>query len=111
MARFNLFDELYQPFFKSFFNEIYRYKDVTDNVEKYVKDGMLHREDGPAVIRKDGDKKIEEYWLFGEKLTKREWELKVEQINDEKLHTIYVDDHPYTVKGKRYRDILKLLQE
>ncbi|WP_247360281.1 hypothetical protein [Ralstonia pseudosolanacearum] len=39
---------------------------VVDNtIKKWMKDGLLHREDGPAVIRGSGDSKIEEYWFEG----------------------------------------------
>ena len=39
---------------------------VVDNtVRKWTKNGLLHREDGPAVIRGSGEHQVEEYWLDG----------------------------------------------
>ncbi len=39
---------------------------VVDNeVKKWMKNGLLHREDGPAVIKGSGDNRIEEYWFEG----------------------------------------------
>lgn len=41
-------------------------KCVVDNqVKKWMKNGLLHREDGPAVIRGSGDNRIEEFWFEG----------------------------------------------
>ena len=43
-----------------------RLKCVVDNqVKKFMKNGYLHREDGPAVIKGSGDNRIEEYWFEG----------------------------------------------
>lgn len=39
---------------------------VVDNtVKKWMKDGILHREDGPAVIKGIGSSQLEEYWFEG----------------------------------------------
>lgn len=39
---------------------------VVDNtVKKWMKEGRLHREDGPAVIRGVGKSRVEEYWFEG----------------------------------------------
>lgn len=39
---------------------------ISDNtVKKWMKNGLLHREDGPAVVKGSGDNKIEEYWFEG----------------------------------------------
>jgi hypothetical protein len=39
---------------------------VVDNqVKTWKKDGVLHREDGPAVVRIVAGKEVEEYWLEG----------------------------------------------
>ncbi|MCK4117669.1 hypothetical protein G7939_12635 [Ralstonia solanacearum] len=41
-------------------------KCVVDNsVKKWMKEGLLHREDGPAVIKGSGKNRIEEYWFEG----------------------------------------------
>lgn len=39
---------------------------VVDNtVKKWMKNGLLHREDGPAVIKGSGDLRVEEFWFEG----------------------------------------------
>ena len=38
----------------------------------HLKDGRLHKEDGPAVTRKESE--VERYFLDGEQLTKEEFE-------------------------------------
>ncbi|WP_155836837.1 hypothetical protein [Paraburkholderia mimosarum] len=38
---------------------------VNNTVKKWMKDGLLHREDGPAVIKGNGENRIEEYWFEG----------------------------------------------
>ncbi|MYM40154.1 hypothetical protein [Duganella qianjiadongensis] len=41
-------------------------KCVVDNtIKKWMKNGLLHREDGPAVIRGSGESRIEEFWFEG----------------------------------------------
>lgn len=43
-----------------------RLRCVVDNsVKKWTKDGLLYREDGPAVIRGSGKHQVKEYWLDG----------------------------------------------
>lgn len=41
-------------------------KCIVDNqVQRWTKNGLLHREDGPAVIRGSGKLKTEEFWFEG----------------------------------------------
>jgi hypothetical protein len=41
-------------------------KCVVDNtVKTWRKNGLLHREDGPAVIKGSGENRVEEYWFEG----------------------------------------------
>jgi hypothetical protein len=41
-------------------------KCVVDNtVKTWRKNGLLHREDGPAVVKGSGENRIEEYWFEG----------------------------------------------
>ena len=41
-------------------------KCVVDNqVQRWTKNGLLHREEGPAVIRGSGKLKTEEFWFEG----------------------------------------------
>jgi hypothetical protein len=43
-----------------------KFECVVDNtVKKWMKVGLLHREDGPAVIKGSGENRIEEYWFEG----------------------------------------------
>lgn len=38
---------------------------VDNQVREWRKNGLLHREDGPAVIKGSGDHRVEEYWFDG----------------------------------------------
>lgn len=38
---------------------------VDNSVKKWMKDGLLHREDGPAVVRGSGANQTQEYWFEG----------------------------------------------
>ena len=38
---------------------------VDNTVTEWRKNGLLHREDGPAVIRGSGAGRVEEYWFEG----------------------------------------------
>ena len=38
---------------------------VDNTVKTWRKNGLLHREDGPAVIKGSGENRIEEYWFEG----------------------------------------------
>jgi hypothetical protein len=38
---------------------------VDNSAKKWLKNGFLHREDGPAVIRGSGVNQVCEYWLNG----------------------------------------------
>jgi hypothetical protein len=41
-------------------------KCVVDNtVKTWKKNGLLHREDGPAVIKGSGENQVEEFWFEG----------------------------------------------
>ena len=41
-------------------------KCVADNqVQRWTKNGLLHREDGPALIKGGGENRIEEFWFEG----------------------------------------------
>lgn len=41
-------------------------KCVVDNqVQRWTKNGLLHREDGPALIKGGGENRIEEFWFEG----------------------------------------------
>lgn len=38
---------------------------VDNTVKTRRKNGLLHREDGPAVIKGSGENRVEEYWFEG----------------------------------------------
>ena len=38
---------------------------VDNTVKTWRKNGLLHREDGPAVIKGSGENRVEEYWFEG----------------------------------------------
>lgn len=38
---------------------------IDNRVREWRKNGLLHREDGPAVIKGSGDHLVEEYWFEG----------------------------------------------
>ena len=41
-------------------------KCVVDNqVQRWTKNGLLHREDGPALVKGSGENRIEEFWFEG----------------------------------------------
>lgn len=51
---------------------------VDENVQRWYKDGVLHREDGPAVLWVDGK---QEYWIEGKALTMEEFkELEIQKL-------------------------------
>lgn len=64
--------------------------------------GMIHRDDGPAVKYDDGR---EEYWLKGMKVSKEEFESHKQQLEDEKVHYIYLDGREYKVTGKKLKEL------
>jgi hypothetical protein len=50
-------------------------------VEKYYRDGKLHREDGPASVRRNPDgSAVEEYYLDGVKFQKDEYDAKMNPL-------------------------------
>lgn len=79
--------------FDAFFNEAFRdslltthYKDEVNGDTEYFKNGRLHNDKGPAVIKKDGTK---EYWLNGRQVTEdavlgKRKTYKIELFKDEK---------------------------
>lgn len=115
MSGLTLFSD-FDRVFDSFFTPVRNYgRTITsgtyDDGEKktwYV-NGMIHREDGPAVVYHDEGKKSE-YWLKGKLLSKRDWEDEVDRIEGEREHTVYIDGHKHTVKGKNLRKIKELLE-
>lgn len=83
------------------------------NKERHFKDGVLHRDDGPALIEYDDKGKVvkEVYYLEGEKTTKEAVEEHRQKIEDEKIHNIYLGNKAYRVNGKKLRELEKLFAE
>jgi hypothetical protein len=52
----------------------------TDGTIVYYLDGKIHNWDGPALIPQ-GNKRLAEYYLFGIKHTKEQWEEKKKDVN------------------------------
>jgi hypothetical protein len=61
---------------------------ISDNLgERWFKNGLLHREVGPAIIWSDGEK---EWWLNNEEFTREEW---LERLSEKsKLKGIFSTD-------------------
>ena len=53
---------------------------TTDGTIVYYLDGKIHNWDGPALIPQ-GNKRLAEYYLFGIKHTKDQWEEKKKDVN------------------------------
>lgn len=100
--------------FDSIFDEAFRPVDRTNysrkgNVEKHLKEGALHREDGPAVVYLDKSKE-NEWWLEGRKVTEEEVKKYVAEKEEKRQHIIYLrDGQPYRITGKQLKDIEKML--
>jgi hypothetical protein len=74
----------------------------------YYKNGMVHREDGPAVVYKKDDT-LSEYWLFGKRVSKSDFLLEKEKIDDSKIHIIYIDHEKYKITGKQLKKLKETL--
>jgi hypothetical protein len=107
----SLFDLVFGKGFEDIFRETYPLLSPTKkdyNKTVYYKDGMIHNENGPAVVYKDGK---EEYWLEGSKVTKEDVESYRQKLEDEKQHYISLDDTSYTISGKQYRELKNILKK
>jgi hypothetical protein len=51
----------------------------------YYLDGKMHNWDGPALIPQ-GNKRLAEYYLFGIKHTKEQWEEKKKDVNGQPFY-------------------------
>ena len=56
-----------------------------DGTVAYIWEGKLHNWEGPALIP-EGNKKKAEYYLFGIKHTKEQWEMKKKDVNGQPFH-------------------------
>jgi hypothetical protein len=57
----------------------------TDGTIVYYLDGKIHNWDGPALIPQ-GNKRLAEYYLFGIKHTKEQWEEKKKDVNEQPFY-------------------------
>jgi hypothetical protein len=57
----------------------------TDGTIVYYLDGKIHNWDGPALIPQ-GNKRLAEYYLFGIKHTKEQWEEKKKDVNGQPFY-------------------------
>lgn len=101
-GRFNMLPKITLPSVKTY-SESYRTINDGESI-RYFKNGMLHNDEGPAVIYQDKDKQAE-YWLNGIKSTEKDVEEIKLKKEDERKHTIYLDSVPYEVTGKQLKQI------
>ena len=57
----------------------------TDGSVVYYLNGKIHNWDGPALIPQ-GNKRLAEYYLFGIKHTKEQWEEKKKDVNGQPFY-------------------------
>lgn len=79
--------------------------------EKHFKNGALHREDGPAIVKYGKDGKIveETYFLEGVKKTKEEVEAYHKDKEDKKEHLVYLGNKRFKITGKKLRELQEKL--
>jgi hypothetical protein len=58
---------------------------TADKTIVYYLDGKIHNWDGPALIPQ-GNKRLAEYYLFGIKHTKEQWEEKKKDVNGQPFY-------------------------
>lgn len=79
------------------------------NVERHLKDGALHREDGPAVVYLDKSKE-DEWWLEGRRATEKEVRTYAEEKEERREHVVYLrGGKPYRITGKQLKEVEKML--
>lgn len=107
-----------RDFIKQFFSEpeyFYdsemKYKKIYEDsiCKRYFENGILHREDGPAVIYKD-NKKPSEYWLNGIKSSKEQVEKLLNEKEDSKKYTLTLIDESFEVTGKEIRELKQYIK-
>ncbi len=64
----------------------------SDGEQFWLKNGELHREDGPAIIYANGK---ESYYLDGKKYTKEEFDQKINPPKEPEIDTILIDGVKY----------------
>jgi hypothetical protein len=118
----SLFDEVFgEEFVRRFYGEEWDFPRVTTqdrnkssfsngNIREYYVNGILHREDGPAVVYLDKSKP-DEYWLKGRVSSKEEVQALIDKKEETTPHYVNVDGKVYNVVGKKkLQEILNLLK-
>lgn len=77
--------------------------DDGEKIQKFT-NGILHCETGPAVTYHNKEKEPE-YWLDGRRVTKEEVDKRKEEIEDNRMHSIWIDNKEFKVSGKRLREL------
>jgi hypothetical protein len=75
--------------------------------EKHFLNGMLHCEDGPAVVKynKKGEIESEEYFLEGVKKTKEEVETYRIDKEEKEEHLISLGNKRFKITGKKLKEL------
>jgi riboflavin biosynthesis pyrimidine reductase len=107
-----LFDSMYRELNESFKNlsdvRIVREKNRTF----HYKNGLVHREDGPAVITRNSDGSVtESYYLNGICVQKEDLDKLKQKLEDEQIHEIWVDGRRYEVTGKKLKEVMKVISD
>jgi len=109
---FPSFEELFSSFSKVFShnNDDGSIQVQSDSIKKrYLKNGALHREDGPAVVylnKSDAD----EYWLDGRRATKEEIDSLVKKATENQLYRVVINGVPYKLTGKKVEELKEWLK-
>jgi hypothetical protein len=95
---------------KIYYDDVRSYSD--GKTSKIFKNGVLHSVNGePAIIEfnEKGEVTKEHYFWEGERTTKDVVKSKIQEIEDNREHVIDLGGKTYKVKGKKLKEIEKLL--
>ncbi len=81
---------------------------VKDGIKTYYDKGKVSRLGGPAIIYDDD--REDEYWVDGKKISKEDHDKLLQEYEDNKIHTIYIDGITKEVTGKKLKLINELLK-
>lgn len=93
MSKFeSIFDNLFNEFLvtaspKSYYPKEWHSNDYVNDETRYYKDGILHRLDGPAIVRKEGEN---EYYIDGRYYEKEDFKNYVEKLEENKKYTYVI---------------------
>jgi hypothetical protein len=113
LSIFDHFDTIFDDMFRMTRPKYSYYTDdrVVDDGEKciYYKNGLVSRLDGPAIEYHDAQK-VNEWYVNGIKKTEKEVKSLYEEVIAEKEHTLYIDGKRHTIKGKKLKELRKMLE-